>query len=363
MKKIDLSDRTNCFYWQTDRNLSPEDFKEIFLKRHQTSDTDIVEVLKNGITSLSAESLELVPADENVIKGNVNIVRKIRLKGKEYVVRMHPKSVKNGYFFVEKIALMLAEKHNLPVPQILEVHEASDENDMDFILMSVSQGMTMDTYLSKDNSHELELLFNAGATMAKLHDIHVNGFGPFDNQVAKKEKRLLGLHKTNKEFILIALEENLQRLVNLSVSTHEQTNEMRDIMNAYVFEPLTSPVMVHNDFADWNLLTDGKIVTGILDWDECCGGDPIADLACWSMFFNFERYAPFLKGYTSIKTLPEDYEQRFRYYRLRYAISKMALRAKRFLVDQSDEMKHKIEIGKEALKEEIEWFKGKNNRA
>lgn len=27
-------------------------------------------------------------------------------------------------------------------------------------------------------------------------------------------------------------------------------------------------VIVHNDFADWNLLTDDNTITGIIDWDE-----------------------------------------------------------------------------------------------
>lgn len=356
MKRIDLSDRENCFYWQTDRSLTPQDYDTIFLKRHNTPMQNLITILKNGIQSISADSLEIIPADENVVKGNVNIVRKVLINGKQYIVRMHPKGVKNGYFYVEKVALDIAHKHGLPVPQILEVHMATNENDMDFILMSVSEGATMDTFLAKDKSDEQSLVFHAGVIMAKIHNIQVEGFGSFDNQIAKKEERLVGLHKTNKAFILTALEENLQRLVTLSVSTPEQTDQMRKIMEKYTFEPTSGPILLHNDFADWNLLTDGKMITGILDWDECCGGDPIADLACWSMFFNLERYKPFLEGYTSIKTLPNDYEQRFHYYRLRYAISKMALRAKRFIVDQSDVMKGRIEIGKKALAEELAYF-------
>ena len=130
-------------------------------------------------------------------------------------------------------------------------------------------------------------------------------------------------------------------------------------MEKYSFEPTSGPVVVHNDFADWNMLTDGKNITAILDWDEACGGDSVADLACWSMFFTIPRYEIFLKGYKEVGALPEDYEERFHYYRLRYAISKMALRAKRFIVDKSDFVKDKIEVGKKALSEEVEWFENR----
>lgn len=358
MKKLDLSNRQNVFYWQTDREITPEDFDRIFLKRHRVQDEELLTIVKNGIHSISINAIELIPADENVIKGNVNIVRKVLINGKEYVVRMHPKEVKNGYFYVEKLILDKAKAHGLPVPQILEIHEATDGNDMDFILMTVAPGITMDVHLSKDNSKEDELLFNVGATMAKVHKINVSGFGPFDNEKAKRGI-LVGLHKTNMDFMKTALEENLQRLINLSVSTAEDVGTMQKIMGYYSFEPENDPVLIHNDFADWNLLTDGKAITGILDWDEACGGDNVADLACWSMFFTIERYDAFLSGYKSVTKLPEDYELRFHYYRLRYAISKMALRAKRALVDNSEFAKDKLRVGKIALAEEIKWFQNR----
>lgn len=358
MTKIDLSNRQHVFYWQTDREISPEAFDRIFLKRHRVSDEELLSILKQGIQSIPLESIELIPADENVVKGNVNIVRKVRMNGQEYVVRMHPKEVKNGYFYVEKLILDLAKQHNLPVPQILEIHEAVSDEDMDFILMTVAPGSTMDVFLSKDTSHEKELLFSAGATLAKIHEIPVEGFGPFDNKKAKAGE-LVGLQTTNMDLIKTALTENFQRLIKLSVSTAEEVKIMQSIMNSYSFEPINGSRLVHNDFADWNLLTDGKTITGILDWDEACGGDPVADLACWSMFFTLDRYEKFLSGYTIIGTLPDDYELRFHYYRLRYAISKMALRAKRALVDQSEFAKSKLAVGKIALKEEVQWFEKK----
>lgn len=100
---IDLTDRKNCFYWQTDRILSPEDYERIFLHRHELSDKTIVDVLKQGITVLpNIKQIEIIPPDENVVKGNVNIVRKVIIDGANYVVRLHPRGVKNGYFYVEQ---------------------------------------------------------------------------------------------------------------------------------------------------------------------------------------------------------------------------------------------------------------------
>ena len=82
---IDLTNRQNCFYWQTDRDLSPEDYKRIFLNRHETSTSILTNVLLKGITVIpKIKSIKIVSADEYVVKGNVNIVRKVLIDGITY---------------------------------------------------------------------------------------------------------------------------------------------------------------------------------------------------------------------------------------------------------------------------------------
>lgn len=354
---IDLTDRKNVFYWQTDRILSPEDYARIFLRRHEVPEKTLIGVLNNGIKSIPGKkNIFINPADENVTRGNVNIVRKITVNEKPYVVRIHPREVRNGYYFVEKVALDLARTKRVLTPKVLEIHLANSKDDMDFMLMTMSPGITMDVFLQKDKSDENSLLLDAGVNMAKIHQVKVGGFGAFDNKVAGKSNKLVGLHSSYRDFILTGLDENLSRLVGFKILDVKTAKAMRKIFDLYHFEPTEEPRLVHNDFADWNLLTDGSKLTGALDWDECHGGDPIADLACWSTFYDIERMENFLKGYTSIAKLPRDYDERFHYYRLRYTISKMALRAKRYQVDKSESIKEKLEVGKRALAEELNWF-------
>ncbi len=354
---IDLTDRKNIFYWQTDRILSPEDYERIFLKRHDVSDKELISVLEKGIKTISGKKeITIELADENVVKGNVNIVRKVIINNKKYVVRIHPRGVRNGYYFVEKVALDLARAAGIQTPKILEIHLATDKDDMDFMLMTLSSGITMDVFLQKDKSQEVSLLYDAGANMARIHQVKVNNFGAFDNEIAKKSDILVGLHKSYRDFIHIGLDENLDRLVSFNILDNKKAKTMRRVFGKYHYEPLDGPRLIHNDFADWNLLTDGPGLTGVLDWDECHGGDPIADLACWSTFYDIERMEHFLKGYTSVATLPKDYNSRFHYYRLRYTISKMALRAKRYQVDKSGFIKEKLDVGERALAEELQFF-------
>lgn len=353
---IDLTDRSHCFYWQTDRHLSAEDFARIFLRRHEIDTEELVRILKMGIHSISGDKeIEIETSDENVIKGNVNIVRKIKINGQPFVARMHPKGVRNGYFYAEKLVLELAKTNGLPVPKVIEVHKAESSDDMDFMLMTVCSGKTMDVYLAQNKSVEDQLLLDCGRKMAHIHAIKVEGFGPFDNDKAK-QRELVGLHSNYHDFTHTGLAENLQRLIQFDILSQSESEQMKQIFAEKNFEPIDGPRLVHNDFADWNLLTDGKTITGILDWDECHAGDPIADLACWSTFFTMQRFEQFLKGYTEVAKLTDEYEERFHFYRLRYTISKMALRVKRFQVDKDPGLQERLRVGKIALEEETSFF-------
>lgn len=131
--------------------------------------------------------------------------------------------------------------------------------------------------------------------------------------------------------------------------------ENNDLLN------LDNSVLIHNDFADWNLLTDGNTITGVIDWDECVAGNPIEEIACWSTFFEPTRIKPFLKGYFSVIPKYDNFDEIFQLMRLRYTISKMALRIKRYTYEQTPFLKSMIEKGEKHLEELIEIFKFNDN--
>ena len=347
---LEIGNRSNVFYWQTDRNLTVEGYDKFYLKRNEVSTDTLVNILQNGIKSIPGKKdISIISPDDNVTKGNVNIVRKITINNNLYIARMHPQGIKNRYFFVEQSALDTVQ-NTIPAPKILEVHETNGETDMDFVLMSASNGITMENAIKANPQLEPQLLVEAGQLMAKLHQIKVEKFGSFDNEIAKKENKLIGLHNSYKEFIWCGLEENIKRLLDFKVIDEITAEKCLNFYKQNNFEPLDGPRLIHNDFADWNNLVDKENISAILDWDECHAGDPIADLACWSTFYNIARFEKIKEGYNSITKLPEDFDKRFEYYRLRYTISKMALRVKRAQVDHSDFLKDKIKVGTEALR-------------
>ena len=68
-------------------------------------------------------------------------------------------------------------------------------------------------------------------------------------------------------------------------------------------------------------------------------------------FFDPERINEFLNGYFSETPRYENFDELFQLFRLRYTISKMALRIKRYTYEQTPFLKSMIEKGQKHLKE------------
>lgn len=352
-----ICDRTDCFYWQTDRKITVEEQANIWKDRHSAiSNDELLEKinLKNDGVKLAY----IEPFDENAqtSQGNVNSARVGSLEnGQEVVIRCHPKGLKNGYFYSESLAAQLAKNNGIPTYATYAIHNAEDENDIAYQIIEKMKGDTVSVYIKEHPENEEQLVYEMGKTMAKMHKIEVNGFGPFDNEKAK-DGVLQGVHSTLAEALNAGLNENLERLVKYGIISLKESKKMEELFKNNKLLNCDKSVLVHNDFADWNLLTDGKTITGVVDWDECVGGSPIEEIACWSIFFEPERIKSFLKGYFSETEKYENFDEIFQIMRLRYVISKMALRAKRYSYDKSDFLAKLIDNGKKHLTDLSEYF-------
>jgi aminoglycoside phosphotransferase (APT) family kinase protein len=360
MDKINanIADRSNVFYWQTDRAIEPADAGHIWADRHRYfTDSELVERVNAVLRDDKLESIVPFKADAQTNLGNVNSVRIGKLgSGKEVVIRCHPKGVRNGYFHAEAAAARLTKEVGLPGYDTLAVHDYTDGDDFAFHVLEKLPGTVLKVWLQEHPQDEAALLRAVGKTMARLHRIQVAGFGPFNNERAKS-RELVGLHSTLSSALRAGLAFNLEVLLKEGLFTQNQVEAITELFNDD--NPLLvcpQAVLVHNDFADWNLLTDGQEITGILDWDECVGSDPISDIACWSTFFDPERMHNFLDGYWQVAEKPHDFNDRFELLRLRYVLSKMALRIRRYTWEPSNAMRERIEIGKTHLAQSVNYF-------
>lgn len=352
-----IIDRSNVFYWQTDRQITPSEAGTIWVDRHRYFTDDEI-LLKINTLWNDDQLLSLVPLDPNASTnlGNVNSVRVGKTqKGKDVVIRLHPRGIQNGYFFVEAEAARAAKEQGIASFTTYFVHMCENEQDFAFHILEKLPGIAVQKWLEQHPEDEQTLVYEMGKTMAKIHTISVSGFGPFSNTEARNNK-LCGVHTTEREAVLAGLPFNLTELVKESIITKEQAPKIQQLFETSPLLTCHHPVLVHNDMPDWNVLTDGTHITGVCDWDECVGGDATCDIACWSTFFKPERLSRFLEGYFSVTKKPDNFEEKFELLRFRYIVSKMTLRVRRYQWVQNDFLRDKIASGKLHLALSLQYF-------
>ena len=120
----DIADRSNVFYWQTDRLVTPEQAGNIWSDRHKYfNDAEIIEKVNNIIGEDKLIEIESLNLDAQNNLGNVNSVRTGRLQsGREVIIRLHPKGIINGYFYAEAAAALKVKNAGLPSYDTLAIH-------------------------------------------------------------------------------------------------------------------------------------------------------------------------------------------------------------------------------------------------
>lgn len=362
MIKFDLSDRDGMFYWQTNRKITAKEQKEIFLDRHRiVKKEETKQAIEYGMqrAGKSSSDARVVDMDEPIDFGSVNsVIRATLFDGTKIVVRIHPHFVKNGYFFAESLASKKAKNLGVPAFDTYFIDDSQSKFEFDFMIMEALPGKTMQKfYLEKSFTNEEAIIKETGKYLALIHQVETKGFGFFLNKEAKEKKQLIGQYLKFQDHIFAALDEDLNFLLESKTFFEKEAENIKEIFkNNINLMNCKNPVLIHNDLADWNQMSDGKKVTGIVDWDECFSGDPVMDFAAYNLFFGEPRMSWLKKGYQEITNLPENFEEKFQLFKLRYLVSKMHLRKKRSLVEDSDLLKQNLERGMASIKEVFKYF-------
>lgn len=353
-----IVDRNDLFYWQAERKITEAESASIWKDRHSAiKNKSLIKAVNKVLKEVKCTAIDEVDATKQESSGSVNSNRVGHLgNGQDVIIRCHPRGVQNGYFYVESLVAKLLIDKGLPSYKTYAIHECTSKKDCAFQVIERIQGTTVQRYLKEHPEKENDMMFEMGKTMATMHKINVEGFGPFDNKLAK-QGMLKGIHDTFYDSVVAGLDFDLTTLTEHKIITKKQAQAFKKLFSKD--NPLLTckqAVLVHNDFVDWNVLTDGKVINGILDLDECVASDPLCDVACWTLFFDDKRQKAFLDGYFSVATKPKNFEKKFRLLQLRYSLTKMTLRARRYSYEQSDFMKNLIEVGKGHLKASAEYF-------
>ena len=284
-----------------------ESYQQFLEERHSGFNTPI-EVIKTAVQ----KATHSVPTEsEKIIAGEINEVYSIKTQdGNEVIVRISHRE--KPRFKAEKFALDKARDTGVPTPKVLLI-------DQDICVEEKLPGEQLSRLPSDGSDERTEsLVSKAGSILSKIHSVEVDGFGWLD----EKGK---GFLKTWEDYMLQDLEKR-DFFTKIAIK-----HKLDPIYIKRAFELLIKhrryysgikPKLIHGDFSPKHLLVEDSQITGVVDMEDCKGGDIARDFAWWE-YFHGDRFPIewLMKGYDSSEVLTKEFRIRMNLCRLQMGVT------------------------------------------
>jgi aminoglycoside phosphotransferase (APT) family kinase protein len=314
--------RTNIYYWKCDNPLPVEE-KLVYNDKYRLADiSDMVRAVARF--HFNDEPMRVEPSG---VSGN-HYAYVITYPDREVFFRSDDGKIDDDYMDAEEAAMNLAGNSNVPVPQVFVTDTTKKLSPVRYQLMGNVSGENMKNFFQDGTLDKIGVSRDVGRYLANLHSIELDGFGFFNTEILKKEGRITGLNRTNREYFDTKLEDHLRYLRDTQFLTREEEHDIERLIGAFgAHLNIPRGRMVHKDIAFWNMVGTPTRVNAIVDWDDVISGDPIDDLAVMRCFYNEDIFIPLLEGYREVTPLPDDFYPRLWLYVIRNMLWKAVFRS------------------------------------
>ncbi|MFH8387175.1 phosphotransferase family protein [Kitasatospora sp. NPDC018058] len=122
---------------------------------------------------------------------------------------------------------------------------------------------------------DLDAATRAGEVLRRLHGIEVGSFGQLDGHG-------IGQHATVQGWFLSLPPRSVPSIDGLDLpGLLHRTRFILDVGSGRL--PRSTPRLLHGDWVGRHLFTDDRQITGVVDLESVRGGDPLTELAGWSL--------------------------------------------------------------------------------
>lgn len=255
---------------------------------------------------------------ERIIKGEANEVYLVKTSsGKELIVRIsHGEEPR---FESEKWAIDACREVGVPAPKVLLIENLkNDEKQLAVNVQEKLPGIPLNEIEDLDVGQKNSCLQQAGLLLSKIHSLSVSGYGGTDSEGR-------GKYDSIKEVVssLCLKEVEIKRIGSekgFDLDSIDQAFQLlKEGAESYGNMP---PSLLHNDYGPKHLLVDQGVVTGVIDFENAEGGDPVKEFARWDFFFGEKYpYQELVKGYENKKVFEESFPERFKIWKIYLGLS------------------------------------------
>lgn len=222
------------------------------------------------------------------------------------MIKLHPGPYDR--YFAEARAYLLCETAHVSVPKVMWVGMLQVEGLIITGLCSIRvEGQVLEE--SRGAGLDLERVgVSLGRSLARVHGIEMQGFGLID---------LNGDPSGNTWSDFVTLQDtgaDLRDFVSVSGLTAAQIQTAFRLVARYADEVDKHPShLIHADFDSRHVLVATLDRVALIDFEMCRGGDPMYDLALWSIFSDGEiPLRTILRGYRAVSDLAPSNAPRIR---------------------------------------------------
>lgn len=333
--------RTQIYYWKCDR---PSAFGTLQNSTSAKESMAIALQLRSVLAShFNADDFSLRAG-----RGQGNHVTFLAdHNGKTFFIRLENGPEKDNYMVVEQKLVDTVRALGIPTANIYKTDVTRDVVDFAFQVMEFMDYQDLNQLYKSKKLDFITVAFEIGKCIATWQDIMEQGFGPFNTDLVIKEKRLEGLHADYPTYFFLNLQKHLDFLYRRNFLTHQQAIDIWQTIDGHKdLLQLQQGCLVHKDMALWNLLGTETEIKAVIDWDDAILGDPTDDLSLLACFHDQDVIDAAVRGYSSVKELPEEFETRFYLHLLRNMIVKAVIRVGGNYFEKKDDF-FLIETGEE----------------
>ena len=257
-----------------------------------------------------------------LIEGEVNEVYDVVTEnGQNIIVRISRK--KHSTFQAEQWSINEARKVAVPAPDILLIDEIETETgNLIFLVERKIEGISLEKLLDLIKAGEStidarQLTIKAGGILSQLHTISVPRIGRLDRDPKNA-------YRSWTDYMLRIFErepEVTQKAIELGFNPDSVGITFDLIRKSTPLFDLKEPKLLHGDFSAKHILVNGAEVSGIIDFENSMGGDPIYDFAWMNYFYDKDVPLEYLmEGYQNKEIFDEEFTRKINLYKIIFSL-------------------------------------------